>query len=290
MTNESCTVGIYYFSGTGNTEIVARLLGEEFKKKGCTVDITRIEDVLNNTVRQEMEKYALVGMGYPVHALNAPKIFFDFIEQLPFMQKKVFTFRCSADPFMKGGTTTMVRKRLHKKGYTVFYERLFVMPSNVLVGYADELIKQLYNAAVNKTGTMCEEVLSGKEFLQENDLLSQIIVRMFSGMEQAGAPLFGKDLTVSDSCTLCNQCVKNCPTNNISRINDTITFGWNCILCMRCVYSCPENAISPRLFRFFVLREGFNVQEVINDPAIKGDFVTTETKGYFKRFCDYLKQ
>jgi len=283
------SVGMFYFSGTGNTGIVATLLAEEFRKKGLHVNTTKIEDVLKNTVQAEIEKYDIVGMGYPIHALNAPKIFFKFIKKLPAENKKTFIFKCSADPFMNGGTTSMVRTRLTQKGFHIFYEKLFVMPSNVLIQYNDELVKQLYDTAVCKAEKMAEDILSGKVNLQKNDIFSQIFTGLFSGLEWMGTPFFGKDLTVSDSCDLCEECVKNCPTGNIFKKGDKIKFGWKCVVCLRCVYNCPQKAIEPRLYKFFVLKE-YKIQKVINNPNIKGDYISKDTKGYYKHFYDYMTE
>lgn len=40
------SVVIYYFSGTGNTEIVANMIQEEFSQHQYAVDLIRMEDVL----------------------------------------------------------------------------------------------------------------------------------------------------------------------------------------------------------------------------------------------------
>lgn len=290
MTNPTASVGIFYFSGTGNTEIVAHLLVERFMDKCSRVDIFKIEDILENEIEIEMERYNIIGIGYPIHALNAPRIVFEFIKRLQKADKKVFIFKCPADPFMNGGATTMVRTYLARKGYHVFYERLIVMSSNVLIRYDDRLTKQLYNAAVRKAEKTVDDVLAGKCNLQENGFFEKIATRLFSGLEWMGAPFFGKDLTVSESCNLCEVCVKNCPTANISRNNDKIIFGWNCMMCMRCIYTCPVSAIRPRLYRFFMLKEGYNILEIIADPEIKGDFVSSTTKGYWSRLYDYMQE
>lgn len=282
-------IGIFYFSGTGNTEIVANLLTKEFKNRGVNTEITKIEDILKNNVSFEPEKYDIIGMGFCIHAFNAPRIFFKFVRRLPVVKdKKTFIFKCSADLFMKGGTTTMVRNRLKEKGYTVFYEDLFLMPSNFIMLYNDELIKQLYTAAVLRASLFSEEILSGKVNLQKNGLIPRFITWFVSGTESMGAPHFAKDLEVRKSCNLCGVCIRNCPTNNISLKGDKITFGWNCVTCLRCVYRCPEKAISPRLYKYFLIRGGYDIQKVIDNPNIKGNYITENTKGYYRRFYDYL--
>ncbi|MGD2248845.1 MAG: EFR1 family ferrodoxin [Candidatus Methanofastidiosia archaeon] len=281
------SVGIYYFSGTGNTQCVATLLKKEFNQRKIHAHTIKIEDVLKGTHKLELKKYDIIGMGYPVHAFNAPKIFFEFIEKLPVGKKRVFLFKTSGDPFMDGGATTMVRNTITQKGYTVFYEQLIVMPANVLMQYDSRLIKQLYTTAEKKTEKMVDNILSGKVSLQKNSIVSRVITRIFSALEWMGTPFFGKDLRVLPSCNLCEECITHCPTQNITRKGNTITFHWNCIVCLRCIYTCPQHAITPRLYKFFVLKE-YNIQKVIDNPNIKGDFVTKYTKGIYKRFYEYM--
>jgi flavodoxin len=47
-------VGIFYFSGTGNTELAAEKIKEEFEKRNCKVDLIKMEEVLKgiNNVRR----------------------------------------------------------------------------------------------------------------------------------------------------------------------------------------------------------------------------------------------
>jgi ferredoxin/flavodoxin len=283
----SHTIGIYYFSGTRNTEYVATFLAKEFEKNNAKVDVIKIEDVLKGKTALEIKKYDFIGMGYPVHAFNAPKIFFAFIKKIPVGDKNVFLFKTAGDPFMHGGATTMARNRLLEKGYNVFYETLVVMPANVVMQYNDRLIKQLLTTAEKKTEIIVGDILAGRKKLQKNSIVNRVVTALFCGLEWMGTPFFGKDLTVSKECNLCQECITKCPTQNITRDNDKIVFGWNCIVCLRCVYTCPQKAVTPRLYKFFVLKE-YNIQTIIDDPLIKGDFVSKDTKGYYKRFYDYI--
>jgi len=128
-----------------------------------------IDELLKENKIVGLLKYDRIGFGYPVHALNAPRLFFEFIVQLPEgKQKKTFLFKTAGDPFLSGGSTSMVQKQLQKKGFNVRYEQLFVMPANVIVRYKDQLITQLYNAAVRRTQAMVKDILSETTKLQRN--------------------------------------------------------------------------------------------------------------------------
>ena len=285
------TIGIFYFSGTGNTKMVAKLLATEFNRYVSVVDVIAIDELLKTNKTAEVEKYDIIGFGYPVHAFNAPRIFFEFIEQLQAgKQKKTFIFKSAGDPFMKSGSTAQVRKALQKKGYDVIYERLFVMPANVLVRYQDQLIKQLFNNAVQRTKKMVNEVLSETRNLQKNTLFSNFLTAAFSSMENFGARFFGENLYVSESCNLCGVCISNCPTNNITKQKGRIRFHLKCTFCMRCIYRCPVNAISPRFLRFLVIKPWYNLQKIVSDPTVKDFYITHKTKGFFKHFYRYLSE
>jgi ferredoxin/flavodoxin len=291
MTEQPLTIGIFFFSGTGNTKAVAEMLATSFKEHGCTVDTVAIDEILKNNKNVEIEKYDIVGFGYPVHALNAPRIFFEFLRQLPEgNQKKTFVFKSSGDPYMNGGSTLLVRKALQKKGYNVVYERLFVMPANVLVRYKDQLIKQLYNTAIQRAHTMIYEILSGISKLQNNSYFSTWATAVFSSMESYGARFFGKHLRVSSSCTLCGICIDKCPTNNIVKQNGRVTFDSKCVLCMRCIYGCPTKAISPQYLKFFVIKNWYDLQKIVKDPSINDTYVTTTTRGYFRHYYPYFSK
>ena len=48
---------------------------------------------------------------------------------------------------------------------------------------------------------------------------------------------------VSDACTGCGQCVRNCPMNNISLRDRKPVWGRECTHCMACICYCPAKAI-----------------------------------------------
>lgn len=283
------SIGIFYFSGTGNTEIISYLLGNELQKNGATVEYIRIEDVVKDGYYYNIDDYDIVGIGYPVHAFNAPKIVYDFIKLMPRAQNKyTFIFKSAGSDFINAGSTTMIKAKLSGRGYDVFNESLYLLSSNMFTRYPDELVKQLYNATLKRVKRVTEEILTSKMRRQKNGLLLRAVSLVVSKGENIGARLFGKDLKVSKNCTHCNKCTKSCPMGNIRAEGFKIRFGWKCMACLRCIYNCPQRAISPTLNGFAVFKDQYNVQQIIDNPDLTGQFVTNNTEGRYKHFYDYI--
>ena len=81
------------------------MLATSFKEHGCAVDAIAMDELVKSNINVEMGNYDIVGFGYPVHAFNAPRIFFDFINKLPNgNQKRTFVFKSSGDPYMRASS------------------------------------------------------------------------------------------------------------------------------------------------------------------------------------------
>jgi ferredoxin/flavodoxin len=285
------SIGICYFSGTGNTQVVAELLAKAFEHHGAQVEIARIEHILQGKTRFDPEAYDLVGIGHPIHCFDAPRIVYDFVDALPKVEgKHTFIFKSAGDfiSVNNAGSKTVIHQ-LERKGYDIFYDRIICMPSNWAMKYDDRFSKQLCYAAIAKAVHMAGEILAGRSRNLRINPLLRWAAHLLSRGEDRGARRFGKGLAVTDACIDCDTCIDNCPTTNIRREDGRITFGNACVWCMRCIYACPQQAIVPRFARFCVLKDGYDIRSIINDPDLEGEFVTEETRGFFRRFLKYIR-
>lgn len=283
---QKCT--LFYFSGSGNTKFVvenfALKLKEHYSVELHEIDkITRDFDSFN-------DDFDVVGIIYPVHALNAPAIFFDFIKHhLPEGKKrKAFIVKSPGDPFFQGGSSYQVRQALVKKDYTVFHESMIVMPANVFLRYPDNFITEICINATEKIASAVKEITAGTQRKHKNSMMINCSTAVFSAMEQFGSFCFGKDLTVSDKCTNCGKCMIECPTRNIKEgCHNKPSFGLKCIICMRCIYGCPVDAISPRFMKFFKISKWYDLNKL--SATDRNTFRKTENmKPFFNRFREYI--
>ncbi len=285
------TVCLYYFSGTGNTRKISHLVKDELESRGLDITLIPIDEHLKSAEPVHPEKYDLIGLAYPIYGFGTPELLFEFVKILPEgAGKNVFIFKTGADfiSLNHNASHTLITE-LELKNYNVFYDRIIVMPSNWLVAYDDSMVRQLYLAAPGKVKHMCSELLQLKRRRFHTGAFMRIVSSGGARLEKNyGARYFTRSLRTDASCNLCGICVRNCPNGNINILNKGIVFNEECLWCMRCIYDCPRNSIYSRGLAFCILKGGYDIDKIINDDKIPGDFVTSETRGYFRHFKRYF--
>jgi Pyruvate/2-oxoacid:ferredoxin oxidoreductase delta subunit/flavodoxin len=283
-------IAIYYFTGTGNTQYVSEMLKGELTACGAAVDLFAMTDLLKSSTVPSPEKYDMIGLSHPVHGWGVPRIVYRFLKSLPpDKDKPTFLFKTAAGRGgLNDGTSRPVISALKKRGYVVFHDRAFMMPSNWMVGYPDDFSRQLCNAAAVKVKTMAAHLLAGKERAIRCSSVTALLTYALWLTENLGSHFFGRDLRATKKCTRCMKCIRECPMANISERGGKIRFGWNCVWCMHCAYSCPEGAIEPWMEKFFIIKGGYDLKKIVSDPRLKGEFVTRGKKSQFHEQLEYL--
>lgn len=285
------TVAIFYFSGTGNTKKVSELLQKQFEAHDVKADMLPIEDLNRSSEPIKLKEYDMIGLAYPIYGLGTPTIIYDFINNLPKGSgTKLFILKTGADYIsLNHNASIKVIENLEKKDYSVFYDRIIVMPSNWLLKYDDTLIKQLAACAEDKARHMCSELMNLKKRRYKTGSIMKFIALGIAHLERKyGSKYYGRLLRADISCNLCNLCVSNCPVDNIVEENGSLKFMDKCNICMRCIYLCPKNAIKSKGFNFTILKGGYNLEKVLEDKSINSNYITVDTKGYFKHFYKYI--
>lgn len=282
------SVALYYFSGTGNTEIVAKMIKEELEKLEYCVDFIRIEDVMKGSCSIEVNKYDMVGIGSQVIGFGVPYLVQKFIRLFPNeIKKKVFIFRTAGGvaPINYNASKPMIRA-LSKKGYDVFYERIFSISSNWITRFDDAVIRQLYEATGKKAAVMCMEVISGQKRILKTGIRLMLLMETIAFISTCFFRLIGKDMKIDNSCTGCGLCIKNCPSNNICKKDGKIKFKLSCNSCLRCIYSCPKHAMSLRLLSFFPVKGGYNIMKILSHESNSGETMKKPEPPFFKAYIE----
>ena len=255
---------IYYFSGTGNTEKVAREYEAAFSSEGHEVTLASLP--LYEEPRPE--DYDLIGVGYPIHAFNAPEIVLKFAKSLPKCEekKRAFVFKTSGEPVRMSDVSSLkLCSILSKRGYTVENEYQYVMPYNMIFRHDDGAVYKMWTTAKAVIPIDVREILSGKPSHPKKVAFGPIIAGVLR-IEHGYAHVNAKFYKVNKKCLHCNLCVKTCPTKNITvKDSGKIKFGGNCIMCMRCSFNCPVNAIDLGLFQGWKVNGAYSFSEPTPD-------------------------
>ncbi|MHA1681658.1 MAG: EFR1 family ferrodoxin [Promethearchaeota archaeon] len=252
---------IIFFSGTGNTEFIARYMKTRFSEPGSP-----LEDISLASIEQfpagKLKDYSLIIFGFPVFALEAPRLVTDYIELLEDTGDKfacVFSFNTYG--LAGGNANRHVLQHFSKKGFHPLGGLGVKMPGSdglVMSGENSWYVKRAkkrdftrlpkVDKFIHFVESRVKELEGGKslsEFKERKPwsilgfLLGWIFGLFFRRLEKK----MKKQFWVDENCVLCGICVKNCPVANIKIIEKKIVFDDRCVLCMRCLNQCPEYAI-----------------------------------------------
>ncbi len=245
-------IGIYYFSGTGNTALFAKHLKIGFEKRwGADEDFQiHIKDIsVDSKVEDDCD---LIAIGGPIYAGNMPEMFIRWVHyNIPGtqMDTPAIVFSTSAGTENAFGVESISCK-LKDKGYRVIAKEIVEMPRNFYFdkykANSEEEIESRIEAAKERGEMVAlnlpQEYLSGQQRMtsrKKGILLRDLLAETFSVM----AKFMGKNYHATDDCIQCGTCVKNCPTKNIELAKVGTKHQTKCMMCTKCLHICPVNAI-----------------------------------------------
>ena len=272
-------MNLVYFTGTGGTARIADAFEKAFSDRSINVHRTEL-----NGKNQPVDIRDLLLVVFPVYAFNAPKPIDEWIEEAPQGQGRpaaVISVSGGGEVSPNTACRAATIRRLERKGYTVVYEKMFIMPSNFLVKYDDSLCAMVLRVAPKNAEKVVSELLAGRH-LRSNPYGVDRLASRLGSLEKIGGKYFGKYLKVNEKCVKCSWCAQNCPRGNITMVNEKITFGGDsCVICLRCVYGCPQKAIEPGIGKFMVITGGFDLSKIENRMSYMTVFPPVEhiTKG-----------
>ncbi len=229
-----------YFSGTGNSEFLAKKFSEEMNCKAYS-----IEDKVD--FRRVIRDNEVIALCFPIHFSKAPVFYMDFVSKHKedFRGKKIISL-CSQQ-FYSGDGARSIFDLL--EDVEVVYAEHFNMQNNITSW-------PTYYKLTKRNNERCLRDVEKKVKRVAKDIESGTVkLRGFSDFAKAlgkGQHISPervkvkqlKAVRVKESCVLCGKCVKSCPTNNLSLENRKVVDRSECTFCMRCVNICPMKSIS----------------------------------------------
>lgn len=236
-------IGMYIFSGTGNTMRICTRLANELEKLGHEITLNSIRKSQNALCAIN---YDCLVIGYPVHAFNAPAPVLKFLKGLPRAGCKtpVYLVRTSGEPLKLNDASGITPKKLLKKReYQVLGEFSYVMPYNIIFRHSDGMATRMWKAAQLRIPQDAKEISVAMEHLNKVNAFSRIVSFVLR-IEHTAMPIVGRKFHATEDCIGCEICAKQCPQNNITLIDGKPVFGNACVACMGCAFHCPKNAVN----------------------------------------------
>ena len=257
-------IRIDYYTGTGGSELVARLLADKLKSDNRNIVANRIYRAnISDVKKLEADYFILI---FPVHSFNAPRPIYEWVGHLAGNLCKTAVISVSG-----GGnviTNTACRRKtvqlLKKNNFNVIYEEMVRMPTNWMKAPDKEKCTRILSKLPNSIDKITQAVISekrGKKTIYWIDYL----ISALGESEKKGTYKFGKGIKVLKTCGGCRLCAKNCCSSNIQIENQTPKFGDKCDMCLGCVYNCPQKALRPTWGAFQVDKNGYDLHSMLQN-------------------------
>jgi ferredoxin len=222
---------IFYFTGTGNSLQVAKMIGGDYYS---------IPQLLKQeTIDVEDDQ---IGFVMPAYYQGTPRIIEEFLSKANL--KSDYFFAVMTYGGNVGAGVKHFEVLAKKYGINLSYTAEVEMVSNYLTFFdiEEELAKKSDEAIERKIQHVSSEINDKKKNLVDKPLSHKLTT--------AGLQLYYKNkkrnadnkLYVTDDCTQCKVCEKVCNQNNIT-VTEKAVFHNKCDECLACVHLCPSNAI-----------------------------------------------
>lgn len=236
---------ILYFSGTGNTEYVAKRINLFLNQLNVNTEVQTIEEKF----QIEPNTYDLLILGCPKYYEYPALNFISYLkENLSVSEKTTPTFiYCTQAGSLKTNFNKMERI-LKEKNHRLIISRSFEVANNMVIFPSfpltpEEKIKSNIDSIDKALKPILIDFINQKVQKERPNIFYQISSYLSGNVFSKLFSLFGVKYSTTDQCIGCGLCVQKCPSKNITLHNKRPAFGKDCIFCMRCINLCPKHAI-----------------------------------------------
>ena len=235
---------ILYFSGTGNSLVVAKELADGLEGS----EILPISGLVQGKILPErLARADTIGIVFPVYMWGMPLIVADSLKLSP-ADTQAYIYSVTTCGGSAGATLLRLNAGLKSRGLKLSAGWVVVMPGNFtpMYGAISDADQQKLFAKVTKR--LPDIIYAVKErlhrpiehsFFLVNAILSGIVYRLGS----VRIPVMDKKYWVTDSCNHCELCSQVCPVGNIRMEDSRPQWNHQCQMCMACIQWCPQQAI-----------------------------------------------
>ena len=231
---------ILYFSGTGNSEYVARRISLETDDSLLSITAS-----LKSERMLKIPKSQPIVFVAPTYAWRLPRVVEAWIRKNKSLkgQKVYFVLTCGSDI---GNADKYLRKLCAYKELEYMGVQEVIMPENYIAMFdipSVELSEEIIDNAEPSIMEVCQcinggTVIPSKKIFGTDRLKSGIVNGAFYA-----TVVKAKKFKVTDKCIGCGKCERSCPLHNIEIKKGKPVWGKECTHCMACISNCPVEAI-----------------------------------------------
>lgn len=231
---------ILYFTGTGNSEYVAKRIEKETEEASLNL-FQKIKD--NDYTELYSDKPWVVVV--PTYAWRIPRVVENWMKKTAFSGSAEIYFVLTCGGSI-GNAGQYLQTLCSEKGMKYLGCFEIVMPENYIALFSTPA-KEEAVSIVEKAEAEIDKAIG---FIQSGEPFSArritVTDKMNSGIVNSifyPAFVHAKKFYVTEDCISCGLCEKVCPLSNVRLVNGKPIWADNCTHCMACINRCPKEAI-----------------------------------------------
>lgn len=266
---------VLWYSQTGHTSRIGRVIGQEWLKAGLAVDFADYRDI----EAAALSGYDLIVLGSPVHYMDVPVNLRHWLRALPSLDgipvAAYVTYGGKGDG--QHNTACGLLEEMAAKGgvplgmdtysnMSTFAPTWSIGNEGRILKYKDRPNEQTYAAARKFAAVLLENVRAGETHDIDRESGLDSLVKLLPQIWFTKL-LIGSHYINKDECIECGLCEEKCPVGAIDLREKKIDHG-RCIACIGCVNNCPVQAVKMTFmgkevygFPEFLKRNGIRIQE-----------------------------
>ena len=236
---------ICYFSATGNTENIGRIIGETLSGLGANVEMKDVTLPSSRTAPVDMAEYDAAVFGAPIHSMRAPRVMREYLAGIDGLGKKCamyFTYggfqvhptHYSTQQILKGGGFEVVGSAdfpcphsYNQGGWPMMKDRPYESDIEVARQYADRIFRRFTGEDPGVVGDLDRGPYSEEQLESFESVKYKVVTKLPT---RDGA-----------ECQMCGLCEEQCPVGAMDM--DAGQADGTCMTCFRCVRDCPDEVL-----------------------------------------------